>query len=198
MKVRPSGACGSARSPTLQGPRSPPARFGTSRRCRVRTAVYARRHTRSCCNHHAADPPKSIRKAKIVGFAGVPTSLHEEHAGPGHCASMMDAVSEHSYGQIERPEANLPKQTGPCVKFGRQRRRQARSGTPSKAWAATTTATCRLALRGRRGRALHAEPGHAALAGHRQVLLVLGPDQPDLRLGRLLRGLYSRGRGWRR
>jgi len=49
-------------------------------------------------------------QAKVVGFAGVPLPFMKNTLGLG-TASMMDVVSEHSYSQIERPEANLPKQT---------------------------------------------------------------------------------------
>jgi hypothetical protein len=49
-------------------------------------------------------------QAKVVGFAGVPLPFMKNTLALG-TVSMMDVVSEHSYSQIERPEANLPKQT---------------------------------------------------------------------------------------
>ena len=49
-------------------------------------------------------------KAKIVGFAGVPLSYMKSTMALG-VSSLMDVVSEHSYAEINRPEANNPKQT---------------------------------------------------------------------------------------
>ncbi len=49
-------------------------------------------------------------KAKIIGFAGVELPFIKKTLALG-AAPNMDAVSEHSYGQIEMPEINLPKQT---------------------------------------------------------------------------------------
>jgi polysaccharide biosynthesis protein PslG len=49
-------------------------------------------------------------KAKIIGFAGVELPFIKNTLALD-TAPLMDAISEHSYAQIERPEANLPKQT---------------------------------------------------------------------------------------
>jgi len=49
-------------------------------------------------------------KAKIVGFAGVPLTFMRATLALG-VSPTMDVIGEHSYAQIERPEANLPKQT---------------------------------------------------------------------------------------
>ena len=48
-------------------------------------------------------------KAKIVGFAGVPLDFLKNTLKLG-TAPLMDVVAEHSYAQLELPEANLPKQ----------------------------------------------------------------------------------------
>jgi hypothetical protein len=49
-------------------------------------------------------------KAKIVGFAGVPTDYLESTLKLG-VAPLMDVVSEHSYSQLALPETSLPKRT---------------------------------------------------------------------------------------
>jgi hypothetical protein len=48
--------------------------------------------------------------AKIIGFAGVELHFIKDTLALG-TAPLMDAISEHSYAQIHRPEMNLPKQT---------------------------------------------------------------------------------------
>jgi hypothetical protein len=49
-------------------------------------------------------------QTKIVGFAGVPLTFMRDVLDLG-TAPLMDVIGEHSYAQIKRPEANLPKQT---------------------------------------------------------------------------------------
>ncbi|MGA2033908.1 MAG: LamG-like jellyroll fold domain-containing protein [Thermoguttaceae bacterium] len=61
-------------------------------------------------NHSTPAIRRQDPKAKVVGFAGVPLPFMKNTLALG-TASTMDVVSEHSYSQIERPEANLPKQT---------------------------------------------------------------------------------------
>ena len=114
-------------------------------------------------------------------------------------APMMDAVSEHSYSQIERPEANLPKQTAAvrailAANGGEKpiwHTEQGVGGDDDGYLAPSLSEADVAALYTRNVVTLRC-------AGHRQVLLVLGPDQPGPTAGPSSTRITSRGRGWRR
>ena len=142
--------------------------------------------------HATAAPMREVDpKAKIIGFAGVELPFIKKHAGPGH-------VADHGRGEraLLRPDRAAGDQSsqadeGPARDPGRH-------GGDKPIWHTEQ------GVRGDDDGYLPPSQSEAevaslytrnmvtlAVAGHRQVLLVLGANQPDLRLGHLLRELHS-------
>ena len=140
-------------------------------------------------NHSTPVIRQQDPQAKVVGFAGVPLPFLKNTLALG-TAPLMDVVSEHSYSQIERPEANLPKQTAAVrtilAAHGGDKpiwHTEQGVGGDDDGYLAPSLSEADVA-------ALYTRNVVTLRRRHRQVLLVLGPDQPGLRLGRVLRELH--------
>ena len=162
------------------------------------TAVLTPKQYADLLNQYHAGHPPVRSESQDRRFAGVPLDFIKNTLKLG-VAPTMDVVAEHSYSQLEMPEINLPKQTKDV------RAILAANGGEKPLWhteqglAGDDDGYSPLTISEADVASLYTRNLVAgAFAGHREILLVLGADQPDLWIGRLLRELHSRGRGWRR